>query len=84
MDQNRRFRTEILVDTKHPNVREKSDLTLKNTKDIPRRYEIEQKHLKTINIGKDPNVNLIKRKCPNKHQHSQVNPHPRVLKIHIR
>ena len=87
-DADEMVRDKIVFGTKHPKVREKligqgSDLTLEKAVDIARTYEIEQKHLKTMNTGEDPNVNIIKRKGPNiKHQNSQLNSRPRVINTH--
>ena len=87
-DADEMVRDKIVFGTKHPKLREKligqgSDLTLEKAVDIARTYEIEQKHLKTMNTGEDPNVNIIKRKGPNiKHQNSQLNSRPRVINTH--
>ena len=87
-DADEMVRDKIVFGTKHPKVREKligqgSDLTLEKAVDIARTYVIEQKHLKTMNTGEDPNVNIIKRKGPYiKHQNSQLNSRPRVINTH--
>ena len=60
-------RDRIVFGTKSSKVREKlinegSDLTLEKAVDIARTYELSQKHLQTMHIGEDTNVNSINRK----------------------
>ena len=63
----RMVRDRIVFGTKSSKVREKlinegSDLTLEKAGDIARTYELSQKHLQTMHIGEDTNVNSINRK----------------------
>lgn len=72
-------RDKIVFGTKHAKVREKlinegSDLTLEKAIDIARTYEIEQKHLKTMNTGEDPNISVIHKSQPYKPRSTQSTP----------